>query len=209
MLELKLFCYESISGSHHRLSGTVKVLSGGPLVTYETELRDHHGASGARGQLQHHPRRSEPPMAIVARCLNAALQNRLDYWFDYQHVSLDVTLSGQTIAHLACVEELLLTRSREQLPSLFDGTPAPNPWGVACLACTASAWQQLSIPPVPEPLHVPVYEYEGTRYCRATDLPRHVQDVFDQWAFGASSPSIPGVLDAVFEWDVQHFLGAV
>ena len=86
MLELKLFCYKSISNSHHRLSGTVKVLSGGPLVTYETELRDHHGASVARGQLQHHPRWSEPLVALLARCLNAALKDRLDHWFDYQHV---------------------------------------------------------------------------------------------------------------------------
>ena len=208
-LELERFCYSSILGAHYRLQGTIAAVSGGRSVSYVTKLRNQHGEPVARGELQDHPRWSEPLIAVVARCLNSALEDRLDPWFAFQHATLDVALRGQRIANLACVSQLWPTCSREQLPSLFDAAAPPNAWAIACLACTASAWQQLSMPPMPKPLHVPVYEYAGIRYCRAADLPDEARETFDRWAFGASTPAVPGVPDAVFEWDVQHFLGAV
>lgn len=209
MLELQLFCFGSIAGPHYHLCGTIAPVSGGRLVTYATELCDHHGERVAQGQLQDHPRWSEPLVGIVARCLDSALQGcHLDRWFDYGHASLDIALNGRRINYLACVEQPWLTLSRENAPQQFDGTAQPNPWSVASLACAAAAWKQNSLPPMPEPQQMSVYDHEGTRYCRTADLPQEARALLESWSFGASRPAVPGVPDAVFEWDMRHFLGA-
>lgn len=210
MLELELFCFRPVSGQYFRLRGTTSVVSGGRVVTYATTLLDYHGVQFAHGVLRDHPRWSEPLIGVLARCLEASLEGReLVRWFDYRHATLNVRLRGQLVIHdVACADRVALERGRDDLPTPFDTSAPQNVWDVARLACASLAWGELSIPRMPEPLQLPVYDHEGTRYCRSSDLPDEACVAFDRCSFGASRPSVPGVLDAAFEWDMQHFLGA-
>jgi hypothetical protein len=211
MLELKLFCFREISGPHYRLRGTITALSGGRFVTYVAELFDHHGQLFARGLLRDHPRWSEPLTAIVARCLDAALAGLdLARWFDYERATLGVSLHGQVLINdLNCSRELEQVLGDDSQPKLFDSPTPPNVWEVVRLACAADAWGEPYVPRMPEPLQPAVYQHEGVRYCRSSELPDEAQWALDRCAFGQHRPLVAGVPDAVFESEMNHFLGVV
>ena len=209
MLEMKLFCFEGIQGPHYRLRGTIAVVTGGRLVTYATELFDHKGELFAQGTLRKHPRWSERLEGVVARCIATALEDRVPpRWFNYEHLTLSVEVNGYlTICDLNCGGEVDLALDRQCRPALFDGTKPPNVWEVVGLACASIAWDELRVPEMPEPIQVAVHERDGVRYCLSRDLPDEARTIFERYAFGQIRPEIDGAPDAVFEADMDHFLG--
>jgi hypothetical protein len=210
MLEMELFCFDALTGPHFRLRGTIRPDTGGRLATYEADLLDHEGQHFAKGLLHRHPRWTEPLTGLTARCIDAALAGRdRSATFAYAHASLTVKLNGHHLGDdIRCVSEWKLARSGDDQASSVSNAALPHPWEVARLACASLAFGDLSIPPMPQPLQMPVYEHEGTRYCRTSDLPDEARALLERYAFGQHRPQVPGAPDAIFEWDMQHFLGA-
>lgn len=183
---------------------------GGRWANFRVELRESDGVPPGLlriGVLQCYPRWTEPLEALVARCINQALQSHPErQYFPFRLITVRTTF------HDAVVSEVAVTHAEGRLfVGAFEiespsSSPLPGPWGCATLRLAYEVWGTSEIPPVPTLEPVPIHRYDSVKYCRVSELPLAAQACFRRWSFGRVVPKVPGVDDAVLASDVSAFL---
>lgn len=187
--------------------GTIKCLAGGRLADFAITLARADGDQAVQAVLRGYPRWSEPLTGLVARCLAlVADESETPSPNHLRLATLSITLERCQLAEAHLIPEHAST-SEDCLRPPTQRRSSISLWSLMQKQLADEVWGMTDVPPLPEPVSVPVYQHGAMAYCRARDLPHEARVVFDRWRFGRARPDIPGVGDAVHVSDVEAFLG--
>lgn len=201
-LELELLIVGRIRRGLNRYRGTIRCVQGGRTSAYAVQLYGLNEELVSEGVLQGHPRWSEPLTGLLARCIAVAEPAHASPIEPWRVVTLVVRQRRRLLMEVQAINEDGL----ELQPGL-QRKVAQSAWQVMRWQLANDAWDQTEPPPMPEPLHVPVYSDGVTLYCRIIDLPSEARARFEEWSIGRPVPSIRHVDDAAFPDDIDAYFG--
>lgn len=187
--------------------GEVGRVSGTRVGRYTCILYGLQEQAIAQSEITGYPRWAEPAALLLSRAINTALHegqdcpcpgHAVDYLVDVQLnetplFSMDMVLSGG---------QLILDDGRH-----FPVPAAPaGLWRLAQIGLCLHATGQTDLPPWPRELEPKIYDFNGMKYCRASELPSEARVVFEHRYEGTTVPFVPIVDDAYKPGDVYDFL---
>jgi hypothetical protein len=174
---------------------------------YYCSLEDFDDRPFAQGFLKDYCRWSEQHSLFAARAIASALADAKSELHSKQcfRYLLDIEQAGRRLSRTPFAvlkDSLALANNR-----FFDlSASRRHVWHLASLALCADLTNSLELPAVPTAIRPHVYEFDGVRYCRSSDLPPEAQIAFERAQRGSQCPWIPGVEDAFYVQDILSFL---
>lgn len=197
-------------------------ISGGAIAGYIARESSYDDGVRAEARLTGYPRWTEPERALVARAMGALWVSRprlpIREFEAITEIRTETYLySGMRtprLLHSWCLEvrdaESGLLNSQVGQSVSDERTVQLRPyayWRELVLQgqCLAS-WNELTLPPWPERLQIPIYRTGCISYVRAHDLPQLARGEFRRRMAHSRRPWLPKVPDAYFAEDWLDFL---
>lgn len=175
---------------------------------YVSRLSSSAGVPVGEGRVDGYHRWAEPVALLAARGIQTALSTAEapESSLPGFRLLVTVSLNSQMLIKVpaAILDGQLVMSGERRFPV---NAKCGLGWELAAMALCADATGATQLPPLPEAIRPPVYEYDGFSYCRTSDLPPEARLVFERDMSGSTVPFVPGFRDAVFPWDIGVFLG--